>query len=144
MSLQKEITLKDLCGFHLLQGFELTKQKADGYCIVDECNVVKFMLDGVTYIAVENPDDGYRSYCDGIKISEEKPMYSIPDCEVICKMKPDGCFDEHDVLIGVDAHTGLVVFEVGTLCVNDYYPYCHFEYHPENMYCNRNANEASE
>lgn len=142
MNTQKEIKLKKLCGVHLLQGFELTTQKAKQYCDEDECNVVKFKLDGITYIAVEDPDDGYRSWCEEIKITDEEPKYSIPDCKVICKMKPHDISGDHDVLIGVDAHTGLVVFEIGTLYTDDYYPECHFEYHPENMVCNLNAKKV--
>lgn len=141
----KNITLESLCGIHLLQGFELTEQNIKRYGSLCKCNVVKFMLDGITYIAIEDPDDGYRSYCEEIKVSSEKPKYSIPDCEVLCAMKPssDG-EDEHDVLIGIDTHTGLIVFEIGTMYVNDFYPYCHFEYHPENMFCNEQRRTNNE
>lgn len=133
-----KITLKDLCGIHKLQGFELFEKNIiqDFDSWETTCQGVRFMLDGITYEAIEDPDDGYRSYCDDIIISEEKPKYIFPDCEVICAMKTnDDC--ENDVLVGIDVNTRLVVFEIGTMHIDDYYPYCHFEYHPENMYYNR-------
>lgn len=129
----KSITLESLCGVHLLQGFELTEQNIERYGYSEKCDVVKFMLDGITYIATEDPDDGWRSFCEEIKVSSEKPKYSIPNCEVLCTMKPSS---SHDVLVGTDTHTGLIVFEIGTMYVDDWYPCCHFEYHPENMFCN--------
>lgn len=141
----KNITLESLCGVHLLQGFELTEQNIERYGSLCECNVVKFMLDGITYIAIEDPEDGWRSYCDEIKVSPEKPKYPIPDCEVSCTMKSnqnDGY--QHDVLVGTDTHTGLIVFEIGTMYADDYYPYCCFEYHPENMFCNKQKRKNNE
>lgn len=135
MILKEDIHLKNLCGIHKLQGFERSKRKSVGPFGIEEWReTIKFMLDGITFEAIEDPDDGYRSYCDNIIISDEKPKYTFPDYEVLCKMKPDTNEDEHEVLMGVDPCTGLVIFEIGTLYINDYYPCCHFEYHPENMH----------
>ena len=135
MNLKEDICLKDLCGIHKFQGIELSTRKiADVFGDENECDVVKFMLDNITYEAIEDPDDGYRSYCSEIKISYEKPKYTFPDYEILCKMKPCNEYgDEHEVLVGIDLDTGDIIFEIGTLYVNDYYPCCHFEYHPENM-----------
>lgn len=135
--MKKDISLKDLCGIHKFEGFELSHKKKVDCGEELEYDVVKFMLDDITYEVEENPDDGYRSYCEKLKVSNEKPKYMFSGCEVLCKMKPNGAEDEHDVLIGRDTHTELVVFEIGTMYINDYYPYCHFEYHPENMFCNK-------
>lgn len=137
MKIDKTV-LKDLCGIHKLQGFELFEKNIirDFDSWETKCQGVRFMLDGIIYEAIEDPDDGYRSYCDDITITKEKPKYTFPDCEVICTMKTDDN-GEHDVLIGTDANTRLVVFEIGTMYIDDYYPYCHFVYNPENMYHNR-------
>ncbi len=135
MNLKEDICLKYLCGIHKFQGIELsTRTITDCFNYEYKCDVVKFMLDNITYEAIEDPDDGYRSYCSEIKISYEKPKYTFPDYKILCKMKPRDEDGEHDVLVGVDLDTGDTIFEIGTLYVDDYYPCCHFEYHPENMH----------
>lgn len=44
--------------------------------------------------------------------------------------------ESNDILVLTDSLTGEVVLEVGTGNYDDWYPYCHFEYHPEGMACN--------
>jgi hypothetical protein len=137
MNNENSVLLKDLCGFHKFQGIEVSMKKNTGFSSIfqeyESCQVVKIMLDNTTYEAMEDPDDGYRSFCDYIIISDDMPRYTFPDYEVFCKMKPNDRYDEHEVLIAEDPNTGLTIFEIGTLYVNDYYPCWHFEYHPENM-----------
>lgn len=135
--------LKDLCGKHIFSGCELTVHgNNNDFRFIDTCHVCLFTLDEVTYVAVEDPDDGYRSYCNDLEISEVKPKYSFPGVEVECSMKNDtgecGWIEKNDILVIRDLGTGKVILEVGTANINDYYPYCHFEYHPENMKCNQN------
>lgn len=129
--------LKDLCGKHIFSGCELTSEKRELWGYEEECQVCLFTLDGVTYKAIENPDDGYRSFCEGIETSEDKPRYSFPGVETVCHMMDDGKYEEDDVLVIRDAINGKIILEVGTKNYNDYYPYCHFEYTPENMECNQ-------
>ena len=46
--------LKDLIGLHELSGVDITTEKhSDYYCDDADCSVVKFVLDGKTYKAVE-------------------------------------------------------------------------------------------
>ena len=134
---ERSMLLKDLCGFHKFQGIEISMKKNTGFSSIfqeyENCQVVKIMLDGTTFELMENPDDGYRSFCEDVIISDDMPRYTFPDYEIICKMKPDDRYDKHDVLIAEDPNTGLTIFEIGTLYVDDYYPCWHFEYHPENM-----------
>lgn len=129
--------LSDLVGYHKLSGVDtgvMAYEDSYGDCV--DCNFVKFALDGVFYLAVEDPEDGYRSRCRELVISEEAPRFSFPPQAVECYMKdgdPDyGC----DVLVMKDEITDEIVLEVGTGDYNDWYPYCHFEYHPEGMACN--------
>lgn len=100
-------------------------------------NYIDFRLDGVTYRAVENPDDGYRSYCEELQIVDSVPRTTLPDIEVIGTMMPNDDYMVNDVLILIDAVTGKPVLEIGTKNTDDYYPYCWMEYHPENMICNQ-------
>lgn len=109
----------------------------DGWGNEQDCQFVKFTLDGVHYMAVEDPDDGYRSRCRDLAVSDEPPKYSFPPQTMICYMKENG--DDgyaNDILIMQDGLTGEIVLEVGTGDYNDYYPYCHLMYYPEGMACN--------
>ena len=138
---ENRILLKDLCGTHLFQGIEVSMKKNTSSSSIfqeyENCQVVRIMLDGETFEFMENPDDGYRSFCEDVIISNDIPRYTFPDYEIICKMKPDDKYSKHEVLIAEDPNAGLTIFEIGTLYVDDYYPCWHFEYHPENMHCNK-------
>ena len=54
---------EDLVGLHQLSGVdESSEVRPSGWGSGDESvGVILFIIDGVTYKAVENPDDGYRS-----------------------------------------------------------------------------------
>lgn len=131
--------LEKLTGKHILSGIELGQKEVRdswGYTIG---NFVKFTLDGVTYIALENPDDGYRSYMEELEIVDEVCKTKLPDIEVVCSMRHDHTAhlgQDDDILSFVDANNGKEILAIGTANTNDYYPYCVFEYTPENMSCN--------
>ena len=124
---------KDLCGVRTFSAIEVSE---DLNQYNEKVNVVLFELDGVTYIAKEDPDDGYRSYCAELELSGVRPAITFPGVKVLCRMKQDELRERHDVLQCIDVSTGMVVLEIGTANTDDYYPYWHFEYHPENMIIN--------
>lgn len=132
--------LKKLKGKHIFTGVELGSIKVQYYedGPDEDANYVKFELDGVTYMAVEDPDDGYRSYMKELFISKESIKYKIPSLLVTCvyETKNDGytC----DILRFIDVENGETFLRVGTADTNDYYPYCVFEYKPENLHFNQN------
>lgn len=131
--------LKDLAGLHKLSGVDTgTLTRDNGFWGKEKCNYIKFTLDGVHYLAVEDPSDGYRSRCERLVITEEPPRFTFPPQEMICSMMPDddGWGYRNDVLVLKDKATGEVVLEVGTQNYDNYYPCCHFRYVPENMACN--------
>lgn len=132
------MTFEDLVGNHVLSGIETGSMKYDDGWDNGDCNYVKFMLDGTIYLAVEDPEDGYRSCCRDLIVEHTVPKVAIPNIDVVCSMMPynDEWSEVNDVLIITDAVTGKVILEIGTTNTNDYYPYFHFEYHPENMACN--------
>lgn len=131
------ITLESLCGKHIFSGCELTTETIKGYFGEEQCNICLFLLDGITYIAIENPDDGYRSYCEDLKISEKTPRYTFPGIEVLCSMMENEDCQNNNVLVIRDVANGKTILEVGTKNYDDWYPYCHFSYTPENMVCNQ-------
>lgn len=129
--------LKDLTGVHKLSGVDTGTLTRDGLWKEEHCNYIKFTLDGIHYLAIEDPDDGYRSRCEDLVITEEPPRFMFPPQRVVCSMMPDDVWgNRNDVLILKDSVTGEIVLEVGTENYDDYYPCCHFHYVPENMACN--------
>lgn len=126
--------LKDLIGAHVFSGIETgAKEFRSRYWGRHNGNYVKFTLDNITYIAVEDPSDGYRSYMGTLLQIDEPCKIKIPDVPVVCHMKDES---NYDVLVFRDALSGRVVLELGTCYTDSYYPYCVMEYHPENMACN--------
>lgn len=131
--------LSDLTGLHTLSGVDVGDMEVEDEWSgeLQFCQYVKFTLDGVHYMAVEDPDDGYRSRCRDLVISDTPPKYSFRPQSMNCYMKAndEGGY-KNDILIMEDIQTGEIILEVGTGDYNDYYPYCHFLYRPEGMACN--------
>lgn len=135
--------LRNLVGIHLMTGIETGTVKIKSWWSEeeDDCNYVKFRLDGVTYMAVEDPDDGYRCYCRELEIEDGECRTSLPDIIVECKMRDDVHDDiwgteENDILEFYDINNKQMFMAVGTGNTNDYYPYFMFEYMPEELSCN--------
>lgn len=134
--------LSELVGIHVMTGVEIgTVQREGWWDEFKDCNYVKFRLDGVTYMAVEDPDDGYRSCCRELEIVNERYRTSLPDILVECKMRDnshDGIWGDevNDILEFYDAGNNQMFMAVGTGNTNDYYPYFVFEYVPEVLHCN--------
>jgi len=123
--------LKSLKGEHMFSGVDYSKGKEG------ETNIL-FCLDGVTYIAEEDPDDGYRSYMKDLRISETPCKNTFEPERVFCDHTNKSSFMgyDSDILIIKNPFTANVILKIGTVDVNDYYPSCVMEYHPENMQCN--------
>jgi hypothetical protein len=131
--------LKELVGAHILSGVEVGCEERKLHIWTESCNYVKFTLDGVTYKAVEDPSDGYRSYMEELEVSETPCKIKLPNIEVLCELSEVGEYEgESDVLCVYDVLSGKKIMAVGTENYDDYYPCCVLEYHPENMYCNIN------
>ncbi|MBZ9632518.1 hypothetical protein LB465_17190 [Salegentibacter sp. LM13S] len=129
--------LKDLVGEHELSGVEIStvkvKQYGDYY---EDTEVIMFVIDGKTYKATEDPDDGYRSYLKELEVTEEKVANSFPPQKVVGKMKKNSTYDVNDTIQFIDAVTEKIVLEVGTDNTDDYYPYCVLYWNPENLAIN--------
>jgi hypothetical protein len=130
-----------LVGEHELTGvdFGTAKEedypKSNRYC---DCQVVNFTLDGKTYTACEDPDDGYRSSMRYLRAGDTPTTNVFAPVKVIGRMKPDGKYEDgNEILELVDCTTGKTVIEVGTENKNDYYPCWVANFHPENMACNQ-------
>ena len=93
-----------------------------------------FKLGDAALEAVEDEDDGYRSYLETIRQSDgsgvfpDKP-FAIVRVEI--DKIPDAFFFEFDGYRLVDVDDGHVWLRVGTDNVNDYYPMFLFTYRPK-------------
>lgn len=134
--------LTDLLGKGVLDavdfGTESRKRWSDEY---EDCQVIRFRLNGTVYIAVEDPEDGYRSCMSELFVDNDAKLSNVfPMVEVVgthrTKYENGG---ESDVLELIDAATGKVVLEVGTENTDDYYPSFVASFHPENMVINQAA-----
>ena len=131
--------LKDLVGVHLLSGIdEGVEQYGESWERLDSSNVL-FTLDGITYKAVEDPDDGYRSYLGDIFVSDTKPKFTFPPQEVYGRMMDDDDYSSNNVIQFIDTTTNLVVLAIGTENTDDWYPYCVIRWNPENLLINKTA-----
>ena len=131
------MTLEDLCGLHELSGVELkTEEIATEFYGTETVDVCLFTLDGVTYKLIEDPADGYRSYCKDLMISDVSPRYTFPAVQVLCHMMGVTQYTDNDCIVMRDAKNGKIGLEAGTCNTSDYYPFCHFSYTPENFSIN--------
>lgn len=128
--------LKDLVGEHYLSGLDEGITPAESI-YSDDANHFLFILDGITYKATENPDDGYRSYLRELEVSDEKVNYTFPQQKVIGKMKEDDTYSRNDVIVFCNPETDKPILEIGTDNLDDYYPCCILRWNPENLPINQ-------
>lgn len=77
------MTFDDFVGYHTLSGVEETKIEIDDYWSGKiETNAIIIQMDGKNYAFVEDPDDGYRSYCKDPVEVEQNPRYKLPNVTV--------------------------------------------------------------
>lgn len=94
----------------------------------DDAEHCTFVLNGVSYTAVEDPSDGYRSSLRELLVGGECTNMFPPVLVRLRLMESgedngDGFgYDKNDALMLVDAFTAQPVLIVGTTNTDDYYP----------------------
>lgn len=134
------VKLEDLVGLRELTGVERVTVPNQGWGYED-ADFFSFVLDGVTYTAVEDPSDGYRSSMDRLVVSAEKLVNQFPPCKVLGMMRPRYGYNDSDILDLVDVVTGKVVLSIGTDNQDDYYPTFTAVWSPENMVANEGVGQ---
>lgn len=127
--------LSDLIGEHTLTAVELGVEKATAI-YEEDANTIAFTLDGVTYLAKEDGNDGYRSYCDELEIVDMELKNKFPSQKVVGVMMKNSSHQTNDVIQFLNPDTNAVILEVGTENTDDYYPSCVMSFNPENMSIN--------
>jgi hypothetical protein len=137
------VDLDSLLGEHILDAVDTYVEKVKTWGDhFENAECIRFRLDGVVYIAVSNPDDGYRSSMDQLFVSPSDEVHNVfPPIKVVATKQPND--DEwgtvNDVLMLTDVVTDKVVMEVGTTNTDDYYPGFVSSFSPENMVTNIGA-----
>lgn len=139
MTIEKDVLIPN--GLHYLSGVGETTIEY-GFC--DNIDVKLFCIDGVTYGAFEDKDDGFRSY--GVI----QQMESNVKCEFTFAPQPVHITNQEikhleyetewitkQILTMTDAVNGKEVLVVGTDNTEDYYPMAIFNYTPENLQINQ-------
>lgn len=129
------IELESLVGTHELSGafFDMSTETMDGDH-KEECQVLRFTLDGTHLEAVENPDDGYRSNLKEVRHTELAPATKFPSVKVECVMKTVGEYGGEDIILQMlNPATKKAILEIGTSNVDDYYPGFVGYFSPENI-----------
>jgi hypothetical protein len=142
MNENNEIQMQALVGKHLLSGVDESilniKRWDDDF---ENCQCINFVLDGKTYTAIEDPDDGYRSSMDKLIESEEVVSNVFSSIEVLCLYKDktgNSYSTDCDILEFYDTENGKKVLEIGTDNTDDYYPSFVASFVPENFSKNNN------
>ena len=131
--------LKDLEGKHKLDAVDFSIESAkkwDEYYFEEDCQVCRFRLDGVVYMAVEDPEDGYRSCMRELFIDESAVMKNtFPPVDVVAThINEMSDYEAADILriVSTDKDGGIIL-EVGTGNTGDYYPFFVADFRPENI-----------
>lgn len=125
-----------------------------GVCLVDvECGwddfttAVMLTIDGINYLAFENPDDGYRSYGCFIKDSKGRVQTNLfPPQKVVVRNTyvremDDSMYVNEYEMTEILNPDGELIVKVGTDLSDDYYPCAIFRYNPENLPVNKDKKQ---
>jgi hypothetical protein len=133
--------LTELVGLHVLTGVDFGDQTIERYGSLENSQVMNFVLDGVTYSAVEDPDDGYRSMMGSLLVSDVPVKNTFAGVTVMGIMRgPEQHGDGNDILDLYDVANAKPVLSVGTDYSDGYYPSFVAVFSPENLHVNAAQN----
>ena len=122
--------LKDFVGKHMLSGVDMGRE--------GDANYIVFRLDERAYMAIEDPEDGYRSHMNAIYEYENyKFKNTFEPQEVLCSYDDGGNNGRNDIIDFRDMKNGKVVLSVGTENTDDWYPSFVASWIPENLEINK-------
>ena len=96
-----------------------------------------FRLNGQNYAIYENPDDGYRSWCE-IEATDLPCKNTFPPQEVFVMLyDKDEAYGKNEGIAIYNIDDASLILKLGTDNYNDYYPCARMDFHPENMPINK-------
>lgn len=131
--------LQDLVGLHKLTGIDFDVKSIEKYGELENCQCVNFVLDGKTYTATEDSNDGYRSTMAEIKISGFKVSNKFKAVKVLGMMRNQTWDRKCDIIDFADCVNGKIILSIGTDNTDDYYPSFVSDWSPDNLAVNAKA-----
>jgi len=110
------VDLASLVGRHELSGVDRLLDGELEYRL-GPTDAFRFVLDGKTYTAVEDPEDGWCSAMKELYISDDPVTNQFSP--ILQDWLGRDMGDEHQILQLRDVMTGKLILEVGTVDVND-------------------------
>lgn len=96
---------------------------------------VAVILDGKTFLFLEDTNDGYRSSLGQILVSDTNPSlrdYTYVDRDVFISISDKSEYaGKAEIYVFKDAKTNEIALEIGTDNIDDYYPSFVYRYNPE-------------
>lgn len=115
-----------LCGVSLDESGDVFRQIVRNITLPYDGNSIIFVLNGISYCAVEDPSDGYRSSLGGLyRVRASIPLFPRP---VYVK-----CVFDDDFVIFVNIKTNKNILTVGTDYSDNYYPSFVSDFRPSNI-----------
>lgn len=126
------VDLASLVGIHVIDA----RAQTDG-----AGRAVYYRIDGIIHAFIEDPDDDYRSslrevmrwdHGDVSRFDTPFAVFEPIVCNLILRERSadpytDGCY----IIAAINERTGLVMFEVGTDNIHDWYPSFVSYWHPD-------------
>ena len=133
----RKAALAELLGAHMLDAVDFDNDAVNLLKAynpdLEAASTIAFRLDGVVYVAVEDPDDGYRSSMSHIYIVDARMVNVFPAVKVWGQWA--GADEALVEFMRMDG--GAVLLEVGTDVEDGYYPCFISSFKPENMPVNK-------
>lgn len=130
----KDKNLEDFVGKEFdLTAADTSSMTVSKYGSDENASFIAFTLDGVTWMAQEDPSDGYRSSLDSIVQVPAALVNTFPPCRVRAEWEANEEHCQNEIVVFRSVETGLPVLEVGTANTDDYYPSFVGNFMPQNM-----------
>jgi len=135
----ENVDFDSLLGEHTLDAVDYSTTQiptwSDGF---EDAQCITFRIDGTTYMAIEDPSDGYRSSMEKLMIVHDAEMKNVfSPVRVVATHRTQGSgYSSADILQFIDIANGKMIMEIGTDNDDDYYPSFVASFNPENMAAN--------
>ncbi len=125
--------IKDFEGIGKLSGIDRTTESRERYGSSEDCEVLRFELNGICYEVSENPDDGYRSSHEEPIVYDGKIKNTFKAVLIAGLHKTQAQDGTDDIMEFYSVKTGEKILSFGTNNVDDYYPYWVCEFSAEEL-----------
>jgi hypothetical protein len=141
LNARPSVNLADLVGTHVLSGRGEFVSPDRAEWADRDATVVVWRLNDVLYAFHEDPSDGYRSSLADVLIIQPEDIpgdaFAVFDPMVVearlCTRVVDWSSSRDEVLYLVRESDDLVIAEIGTTQIDDYYPSFHHTWTPEGV-----------